>query len=72
VPNLEIAVMAMHDKYDNYTGYNNSLYSDIFNNLQQMKEINTVFDITTRFDKEYKTVFFDDFCLLIPGVFTRN
>lgn len=51
MPNLEITVMAMHDKYDNYTGYNNSLYSDIFNNLQQMKEINTVFDTTTRFDQ---------------------
>lgn len=39
--------MAMHDKYDNFDGYNNSLYTEIFSNLQQMKEINTVFDITT-------------------------
>ena len=64
--------MAMHDKYDNYTGYNNSLYTEIFSNLQQMKEINTVFDITTEFDKQYKVVFFDDFCLLHPDLFTRD
>ena len=62
VPNLEIAVLAMHDKYNNYAGYNNTMYQSIFSNLQQMKEINTVLDSTTEFYKQYRTVFFDDFC----------
>jgi len=37
-----------------------------------MKDINTVFDTTTRFEKQYRTVFFDDFCSIYPNMFERN
>lgn len=37
-----------------------------------MKEINTVIDVTTQFDQEYKTIFFDDFCMLITDVFASG
>jgi hypothetical protein len=34
-----------------------------------MKDINTVFDSSTNFDKQYRTVFFDDFCFIRPDLF---
>ncbi len=33
VPNLEIAVLAMHDKYKNPSKYNGTKYQEIFSNL---------------------------------------
>lgn len=47
VPNLEIAVLAMHDKYKNPSTFNITKYQQIFSNLEQMKNINTVFDSST-------------------------
>lgn len=37
-----------------------------------MKDINTVFDSSTEFDKNYRTVFFDDFCQIKPDLFERK
>lgn len=37
-----------------------------------MKSINTVFGSTTEFEKKYRSVFFDDFCLIYPDLFERD